>query len=197
MLDWTKRYSAKLIMHKNISNNILNIVTVIAVTMFFSCKNNFKEVQKIGISENEPIGIAKDISLKYTDSAKLKAHLISPKMLDYSNRDFAFNEFPDGINLTLLDDQGNTNTVVSDYAIVYEQTNLIDMQGNVVLTTHDGNVLNAEQLYYDQVKSWLFTNQPVKFNTKDQIINGNGFDSNMDFTQARVLEITGIVYLEE
>jgi LPS export ABC transporter protein LptC len=165
--------------------------------MFFSCKNNFKEVQKIGISENEPIGIAKDISLKYTDSAKLKAHLISPKMLDYSNRDFAFNEFPDGINLTLLDDQGNTNTVVSDYAIVYEQTNLIDMQGNVVLTTHDGNVLNAEQLYYDQVKSWLFTNQPVKFNTKDQIINGNGFDSNMDFTQARVLEITGIVYLEE
>ena len=184
-------------MQDRISNNILNIVTVIAVTMFFSCKNNFKEVQKIGISENEPIGIAKDISLKYTDSAKLKAHLISPKMLDYSNRDFAFNEFPEGVNLTLLDDAGNKNTVVSDYAIAYEQTNLIDLQGNVVLTTHDGNVLNAEQLYYDQVKSWLFTNQSVKFNTKDQIINGNGFDSNMDFTQARVLEITGIVYLEE
>jgi len=165
--------------------------------MLISCKNNFKEVQKIGVSENEPVGIAKDISLKYTDSAKLKAHLISPKMLDFSNRDFAFNEFPDGVHLTLLDDQGKKSTVVSDYAMVYNQTNLIDLQGNVVLTTHDGNVLNGEQLYYDQIKSWLFTNKPVKFNTKDQIINGNGFDSNMDFTQARVLEITGIVYLEE
>lgn len=175
----------------------MNIVIVISVTMFFSCKNNFKEVQKIGIPENEPIGIAKDISLKYTDSAKLKAHLISPKMLDYSNRDFAFNEFPDGVNLKLYDELGRESTVISDYAIVYDQTNLIDLKGNVVLTTHDGNVLNADQLYYDQEKNWLFTNQPVKFNTRDQIINGNGFDSNMDFSQARVLEITGIVYLDE
>lgn len=165
--------------------------------MLISCKNNLKEVQKIGVSENEPIGIAKDISLKYTDSAKLKAHLISPKMLDYSNREFAYNEFPEGVNLTLLDDEQNRSTVVADYAIVYDKTNLIDLQGNVVLTTHDGNVLNAEQLYYDQIKNWLFTDQPVKFTTKDQIINGNGFDSNMDFSTARVLEITGIVYLEE
>jgi len=118
-------------------------------------------------------------------------------MLDYSNRDFAFNEFPEGVNLTLFDENQRESTVVSDYAIVYEQTNLIDLQGNVVLTTHDGDILYGEQLYYDQVKSWLFTNQPVKFNTKDQIINGNGFDSNMDFTQAKVLEITGIVYLDE
>ncbi len=184
-------------MRKRKHHNIHYIVTVIAVTMFFSCKNNFKEVQKIGISENEPIGIAQDISLKYTDSARLKAHLISPKMLDFSNRDFAYNEFPEGIDLTLYDEQERKSTVVSDYAIVYDKTNLIDLQGNVVLTTHDGNVLNAEQLYYDQVKNWIFTNQPVRFSTKDQIINGNGFDSNMDFSKARVLEITGIVYLEE
>ena len=73
---------------------ILHIVTVFTVTMFFSCKNNFKEVQKIGISEHEPIGVAENINLKYTDSGKIKANLISPKMLDYSNRDFAFSEFP-------------------------------------------------------------------------------------------------------
>lgn len=173
------------------------IIVIVSMTMFFSCKNNFKEVQQIGISANEPIGIAENINLKYTDSAKIKANLISPKMLDYSNRDFAFSEFPNGIDLTLYDDNNNKNTVVADYAIVYNDTDLIDLQGNVVLTTYDGNVLNAEQLYYDQVNDWLYTNKPVKFTTSDQIINGNGFDSNMDFTKARVLEITGIVYLEE
>ncbi len=184
-------------MPSRITYTILNIVTVIAVTMFFSCQNNLKEVQKIGISENEPIGIAKDISLKYTDSTKLKAHLISPKMMDYSNRDFAFNEFPEGVHLTLFDDIGRKSTVVSDYAIAYDHTNLIDLQGNVVLTTHDGNVLNAEQLYYDQVKDWLFTNQPVKFTTQDATINGGGFDSNLDFSKASVLENSGTMYIEE
>lgn len=173
------------------------IVTVFTVTMFFSCKNNFKEVQKIGISENEPIGIAEHINLKYTDSGKVQANLISDKMLDYSNRDFSFSEFPQGIILHLFNDSNQKSTIVSDYAIVYDKTNMIDLQGDVVLTTHDGKKLNAEQLYFDQKKEWLFTNKPVKFADNDQIINGNGFDSNMDFTTSRVLEITGIVYLDE
>ena len=173
------------------------MVTVLTVTMFFSCKNNFKEVQKIGVSENEPIGIAEHINLKYTDSGKVKANLISDKMLDYSNRDFPFSEFTEGIVLHLFDSNNQKSTIIADYAIVYDKTNLIDLQGNVVLTTHDGKKLNAEQLYFDQKKEWLFTNKPVKFADNEQIINGNGFDSNMDFTTSRVLEITGIVYLDE
>ena len=177
---------------------ILNsIVTVFTVTLFFSCKNNFKEVQKIGVSENEPIGIAEKINLKYTDSGKVQAHLISDKMIDFSNRDFAFSEFPEGLVLHLFDKDSQKSTIVSDYAIVYDKTDLIDLQGNVVLTTHDGKTLNAEQLYFNQIKEWLFTNKPVKFADNEQIIDGNGFDSNMDFSTARVLEINGIVYLDE
>lgn len=175
----------------------MNLVTVFTVAMFFSCQSNFKEVQKIGVSANEPIGIAEHINLKYTDSGKVQAHLISDKMIDFSNRDFPFSEFPEGITLHLYNSDNQKSTIVSDYAIVYDKTNLIDLQGNVVLTTYDDKKLNAEQLYFDQVKEWLFTNKPVKFTDKDQIINGNGFDSNMDFTTSRVLEITGIVYLDE
>lgn len=173
------------------------IVTVLTVTMFFCCESNFKEVQKIGISQNEPIGIAEDINLKYTDSGKVQAHLLSPKMVDYSNLDFPFSEFPEGITLYLYDSKNQKSTILSDYAIVYDKTNLIDLIGNVILTTHDGKRLDAQQLYFDQEKEWLFTNKPVKFADNEQIINGNGFDSNMDFTKSRVLEITGIVYLDE
>ncbi len=174
-----------------------SIVTVFTVTLFFSCKNNFKEVQKIGISENEPIGIAEQINLKYTDSGKVQTNLISDKMLDFSNRDFGYSEFPEGIVLHLFDDENQKSTIVSDYAIAYNETDLIDLQGNVVLTTHDGKRLNAEQLYFNQKKEWLFTNKPVKFADNEQIMNGNGFDSNMDFSTARVLETKGFVYLDE
>lgn len=173
------------------------MVAVLTVTMFFSCQSNFKEVQKIGISANEPIGIAEEINLKYTDSGKVQAHLISPKMIDFSNRDFPYSEFPEGITLHLYNRNDQKSTIISDYAIVYDETGLIDLQGNVVLTTYDGKILNAEQLYFDQNKEWLFTNKPVRFTDQDQVINGNGFDSNMDFTTSRVLEITGIVYLDE
>jgi len=178
-------------------NIILTMVTVFAVTMFFSCKNNLKDVQKIGISENEPIGVAEDINLKYTDSGKIKAILISPKMLDYSNRDFSYNEFTEGINLTLFDDENRKSTVVADYAIVYNDTDLMDLQGHVILATHTKDTLFAEQLYYDQKKEWLFTNKPVTFRTGLDLINGNGFDSNSEFTNAEVLEINGIITVNE
>lgn len=173
------------------------MVTVLTVTMFFSCKNNFKDIQNIGVLDSGPLSIAENINMKYTDSGKLKSHLISPKMLNYSNREFPFYEFPEGINLTLFDDDDNKSNVVSDYAILYNETDLIDLQGNVVLTTHNNDTLYAEQLFYDQKTEWLFTNQPVRFVTKERIINGNGFDSNKDFSRAHVLETTGTIYIND
>ena len=176
---------------------ILYMVTVFTVALFFSCKNNFKEIQNIGILDSGPLTIAENINTKYTDSGKLKSHLISPKMLNYTNREFAYYEFPEGINLTLFDDENNKSNVVADYAILYDETDLIDLQGNVILTTHNKDTLYADQLFYDQKTEWMFTNSPVKFVTKERIINGNGFDSNKDFTQAQVLETTGIIFIDE
>jgi len=184
-------------MNKGLRYISINMVTVLTVTMFFSCKNNFKEVQNIGVLGSEPLTIAENINTKYTDSGKLKSNLISSKMLDFSNREFGFFEFPDGIDFTIYDDDNNKSNVVSDYAIIYDETDLIDLQGNVVLRTHNRDTLFAEQLFYDQKREWLFTNQPVIFKTKDQVINGVGFDSNKDFTKAQVLEITGIIFIDE
>lgn len=173
------------------------IVTAFAVTMFFSCKNNFKEVQNIGIVDSGPLSEAENINTKYTDSGKLKMNLISPKMLDFSNRAFAFFEFPESINLDFFDDDNNKSNVVADYALAYAATDIIDLRGNVVLTTHTNDTLFAEQLYYDQKREWLFTNMPVRFVRQNEIINGNGFDSNRNFTNAEVLETHGIIFIDE
>ena len=183
-------------MNTFLKNYISIIVIAFAMTMFFSCKGNLKKIQKSSISENEPIGVAENINLKYTDSGKVKAILKSPKMFDYGNRVFGYNEFTEGINLELFED-GKKSVVVSDYAIIYNKTNLIDLQGNVVITTHSNDTLYAEQLFYDQTKEWLFTNQPVTFRTGQDRINGNGFDSNSKFTNAEVLEITGIITVKD
>ena len=184
-------------MKKYLKYKRLLMVTVFTVAIFFSCKNNFKEIQKIGILDSGPQSIAEHINTKYTDSGKLKSHLISPKMLNYSNREFAFYEFPEGIILDIFDDENNKSNVVADYAILYNETDILDLQGNVVLTTHNNDTLFAQQLFYDQKKEWLFTNLPVTFITQNELINGVGFDSNTDFSQAHVLETTGTIYIDE
>ncbi|MDX1270269.1 LPS export ABC transporter periplasmic protein LptC [Bizionia paragorgiae] len=166
-------------------------VIALAVTLFFSCKDNFKAIKKIGISENEPLGIAENMNAKRTDSGRVVANLLSPKMYDFGNRKFGYSEFPDGLTLYVYDTKNQKSTIISDYAIRYEGTDLIDLQGNVIVATAQNDTLFAEQLYYDQSKEWVFTNLPVTYKSADYITHGNGFDSDKDFTKAEVLEISG------
>ena len=177
--------------HKNL-HIIKNGVIALAMTLFFSCENNFKEVQKIGVSANEPQGIAKNMNAKRTDSGRVVANLISKKMLDFGNRKFAYSEFPEGVKLHIYDENDNKSTVIADYAILYSETDVIDLQGNVLVYTHAKDTLFAEQLYFDQNKEWLFTNLPVTYKSKDYITHGSGFDSDRDFKKAEVLKISGI-----
>ena len=74
---------------------------------------------------------------------------------------------------------------------------MIDLQQNVKIITNTNDTLFADQLYYDQVREWIYTNEPVTFKTATDIIHGNGFDSNKDFTNAEVLEVTGVISIEE
>lgn len=160
--------------------------------LFFSCENNLNEVRKINATSLNAIGEAKDFNLKYTDSGKIKAILVSPKMLDYSNLQFPFTEFPKGIKVTIFDDLGNKNYVSANYAISYSNTNLIDLQKNVIITTHDGKKLKTEQLYYDQANEWFFTQKSYEFTNKTNVINGVGIDFSKDFKTLDTQQITGV-----
>ncbi|OIQ27349.1 MAG: LPS export ABC transporter periplasmic protein LptC [Bacteroidetes bacterium MedPE-SWsnd-G2] len=178
-------------------HNIIFMVAAFAVTMFFSCQDNYNEVEKIGVSANEPMGIAKEVNLKYTDSGVMVANLLSPKMLDFSNRPFAFTEFPEGIHLSLFDEEGRKSVVISDYAIVYDPTGLIDLQGNVILATYSNDSVFADQMYYDQKLEWLFTDQPWEFRSQGDISKGTNFDSDNKFNQKQFLDLGGTYNLDE
>ncbi|GGW53661.1 LPS export ABC transporter protein LptC [Winogradskyella epiphytica] len=182
-------------MSKSNLHIIRNLVTAIVVTLFFSCKNDFEDIQKVGVLQNQPIGEAEHIDLKYTefknDTVKLIANLLSPKMLDYSNRGFAFSEFPNGIELRTYDANNNKTTITSDYAIFYTDTNIIDLRGNVVIATHQKDSLFTDQLYYNQKLQWVFTNEPWLFKRSVGPLHGIGFDSDKDFKNFQMLEMGG------
>jgi len=178
------------------------MVTALVVTILFSCKNNFKEVQQIGVLQNEPIGVAENINLKYTEAkdtiGRLIANLESPKMLDFSNREFRFIEFPEGVTLYLYSEKNERNTVLADYALVYSETDLIDLQGNVILITPEKDSLFAEQMYYDQKQEWLFSNLPVSLKSATANSgNGDIFDSDTAFKNYTILEGRGDMILKE
>jgi len=159
------------------------MVLVLTITLF-ACESNYQNVKKMSLSDGAPIAEGKDINFKYTDSGKLVTNLLAPKLLDYSNLEFPFKEFPNGIEVRFWDEKGKKNTVTADYAIQFDQTGLVDLQNNVVVITADSVVLKANQLYWDQKNKWVFTDQPYQIKFKDGSYNDGavGFDSSEDFT---------------
>lgn len=167
------------------------VVSAVAVTVFFSCESNFKEVQKINFTEFTPSGDADKVNLKYTDSGLIKVILLSDKMLDYSSVDFPFTEFPKGIDLTFYDNKALKTKVTANYAVSYKTTGIIDLQGKVKIATEKGQILETEQLYYDQKNEWFFTEKKFKFTDSKGSSNGQGIDFSRDFKIVNSQKITG------
>ena len=180
-----------------LKNTVIHFLAFLVVGIFFGCESNFKDVQKINFSEFTPSGQAESINLKYTDSGKIKAILISPKMLDFSSLDFTFTEFPVGIDVTLYDEKGKKTFVKSDYAVSYKTTNIIDLQKNVKITSESGQVLETDQLYYDQKNEWFFTEKSFKFTDPKGISNGQGIDFSKDFKIINSQNIAGKIDSDE
>ena len=157
-------------------------IMLFCIIVLFSCESDLKKVQKLSETSFVPSGEADSLNLKYTDSGKIKSILKSPKMLDYSNIQNAFTEFPKGIHLTLIDEKDNKSTVVADYAISYKKTEIIDLQGNVIITSHDGKKLETSQLYFDQKNEWFFTEKLFKYTDEaGGYLEGPGVDFSKDF----------------
>jgi LPS export ABC transporter protein LptC len=159
-----------------------SVVAIVATLFFYACQDNTNEINQLGLTTDAPAGIAEKINLKHTDSAKLKAHMLSDKMLDFSNKEFSYREFPEGIVLHFFNEKNQKSTVTADFGVIYEKTDLVDLKGNVVLTTHDGKRLEAVQLYWDQKNNWIFTNQPYRYTFGGGFNEGDEFDANQEFT---------------
>ena len=115
-------------------------------------------------------------------------------MLDYSNIKNAFTEFPNGITVTMFDDNGKTTTIVADYAISYKKTDIIDLQGNVVINSHDGKKLETSQLYFDQKNEWFFTEKIFKYTDEaGGFLQGPGVDFSKDFKVFNMQKSSGEV----
>jgi len=162
--------------------------------VFFSCEDNFKDIQNINAESTDiPIGVAYDINLKYTDSAKLVANLVSSKMVDYTNDAYIpYSEFPEGIVLKLYSKNNQRSTIIADYAIYYQKKKLIDLRGNVIVANDSKDSLFTSQLYYYEKLEWVFTDNPTKFkpSSQEDYSYGQGFDSDKDLKNPKVFGIT-------
>lgn len=192
-------------------NSFTRIATVCTVAMLFlSCKDTYRRVGEEAGEILYPQGVAQNFKLIYTETteelenedsgeSRIIAILSSPLSEDYDNLRFKYRTFPKGLQVEFFDDNDNRSVVKADYGIIYSNTNLIDLRGNVVIETHDGKKLEAPQLYWDRSNEWIFTQEKFTYTNPEDgtIMDGEGMDFNRDFSFFNAHKTYGLMTIKE
>ncbi|MEC7619448.1 MAG: LPS export ABC transporter periplasmic protein LptC [Bacteroidota bacterium] len=184
-------------MHIFISKILKKWFSVFAVIVIISCDDGSSTIMQINQFNENPIGIAYDIRMTYTDSAVVKAILTAPVNLDFTHLNFKYSEFPEGLKIIFFNSNNDENTLVADYGILYNQTRIVDLQGNVVLLSHDGSRLETDQMYWDAEKEWLFTEQTFSFKNINYDMVAIRLDTNKEFSKFQTGKLTGTMLVDE
>ena len=76
----------------------------------------------------------------------------------------------------------------------YKKTEIIDLQGNVIISSQNGKKLETSQLYFDQKNEWFFTEKHFKYSDEaGGYLEGPGVDFSKDFKIFNMQQSSGEV----
>ena len=176
------------------------VLSVLLLSVLFqACENDLNQVRQISSKElNTQIDSTKGADLIYSDSARVKAHVLSPLMLNHqvtAKIPEAFYEMTQGVKIIFFDTKLNIKqlkedptkhivcTVTADYAITSNANKIFTMRRNVIVVNNLGDTFKSEELIWDSIKKEVYTNKPCQINKVDGTSGtGTSFHSNETFT---------------
>ncbi|AYN69155.1 LPS export ABC transporter periplasmic protein LptC [Euzebyella marina] len=190
--------------------NFYGIAMVLTMAiLFLSCKDNYKRSGAEKLPLVYPMFIAENFDMTYTmtreqlnseDSASSRviAVLNSPLNHNFENLTFPYQKFPEGLVIDFFNENGDKSIIKADFGIIYAATNVIDLQGNVVIESHDGKKLETSQLYWDQDHDWIFTQEKFKFTNPEDgtVMDGEGMDFNKDISVLNAHRTFGLMTIK-
>jgi LPS export ABC transporter protein LptC len=174
----------------------INLVAALLLGCFcnYSCENTQQQLQEL---TSRRIGVeqGKGITIHYSVGGRTKAKLTAPLMFRYQDT-VPYIEFTKTIHADFFD----ANLVVESkldarYGRYMETESKVYLKDNVRLFNTQGDTLFTEELYWDRnrIGREFYTDKPVQIRTKTHFIDGIGFESNQDFTNQLVRNITNSI----
>lgn len=164
---------------------------------FWSCENDLKKVKQISSKEvNKPVETTIGVDVIYSDSAKVKARMTAPLMLNHTVTKTvkqAYYEMPKGVKIDFYDPkQKLISTVTAEYAITKNLNKIIELRHNVVVVNDKGDTFKSEELIWDQLAKRFYSNQFSTLLRQDgNTISGSTFQCKEDLTSPEFNQSTG------
>ncbi len=164
-----------------------------------ACENDIEKVKIITGKKAIPVEKGKDVEILYSDSAKIKARLLAKELNRFAEKQ-PYIEMPKGIKMYFYDSNQKVNsTLTSQYAKVLQlpDNNIMEAKRKVVVVNEKNETLRTEHLVWNQKEETIVSDAFVTITTKDEIIMGDGLESNQSFTKYKIKKMKGTINLKK
>lgn len=157
-----------------------------------------KDIAALGLEEPvKPVMSGENMTLIYSDSARIKYKVITPEMLKFDKEKEKYQEFPKGIYVISYEIDGQVaGTVKSKYAKNLEDKMIWELRDEVILVSGEKK-LETELLFWDSKNGKIYTNRYVRLTDKGNVLEGhNGLTSDQDLNNPVIHNTSGEVEFE-
>lgn len=156
-----------------------------------ACKNDETEIKRVTKNKEEPVETVSGLTVLYNDSGHVKAKVVAPLMYRYAGANMR-TILPRGVQIYFYDQEQNViSTLTARHAESSERSKTMEARNDVVVRNSKGEQLNTERLVWDERTGKFSSDAFVKITTASEVIMGEGFEANQDFTKYRILHPRG------
>lgn len=169
------------------------------ILVLAACENDIEKVKIITGKKSMPVERGTDVEILYSDSAKIKARLLAKELNRFAEKQ-PYIEMPKGIKLYFYDSNQKVNsTLTAEYAKVlqFPDNNIMEAKRKVVVINEKNETLNTEHLVWNQKEETIVSDAYVTITTQDEIIMGEGLESNQSFTKYKIKKMKGTINLKK
>ena len=159
----------------------------------FSCQTDIETINKITEVRKRPSFEVHDFETIVSDSGRIQVKITSPKLSRFDKNEIKYDEYIKGIAVEFYDKSMILEaTLTCDYAKYLIDKEIWEAKFNVeVNNVKENEKLNTELLYWNMNKEKIYSDKFVKITRSEEILFGEGFESNQDFSKWKILKITG------
>lgn len=177
--------------------NKSGIAALLWAALFFSCREKI-EIVDASLKPEVPTQIVYDFVTSFTDSAVLQLKLKSPLMKYYGKKEVPYADFDEGIEVLFYEGEDKMiGEITANFARYTKSKGLWEVRENVIAINDEGEKLETELLFWDENKNLIYTDNYVRITQKDQIIMGNGLESDTKFDHWKIKNVTATIYIDD
>ena len=172
-------------------------VIIAGMALITGCENDLKDIQKISATEiNKPVEKYTGVDVVYSDSARVKAHMTAPLMINYKVKN-PYTEMPNGVKVIFYDNNlVETSTITANYGVYRQEEKKIELRKHVIGTNAKGDTFTSDELIWDQNTKQVHSSKLVHVKLADgSVTDGTSFVSDENFEHWTLTQGTGIIHV--